>query len=213
MSEPQAASPESSSAVAAPAGKRRGRRARTIAGMVLQVALIGVGVFLGLAGEEWRENRENVRQAQESLRRFRAEMAANHEIVSGVKDYHLARLSELEAFFASDRTDNAAVRDNFAGVKPPLFERSAWDVALATESLAHIDPDLAFNLARVYSFQQMTDDLGRGVMQTMFLRPPSDEDSTFLAAVHLYYRDLAELEPLLLQMYQDRISEIDAVLE
>ncbi len=50
-------------------------------------------------------------------------------------------------------------------------------------------------------------------MQTMFLRPPSDADSTFLAAVHLYYRDLAALEPLFLQMYEDRIREIDDELE
>ena len=33
-------------------------------GMLLQVVLIAVGVFLGLAGEEWREDRENQRLAR-----------------------------------------------------------------------------------------------------------------------------------------------------
>ena len=49
---------------------------------LLEVVLITAGVFVGLAGESWRESREH------------------------------------------------------------RFEFSAWDVALATESLVHIDPEL-----------------------------------------------------------------------
>ena len=50
--------------------------------MALQVALIAIGVFLGLAGEEWREDRENRQLAAETLHRFRAEVATNRDTVS-----------------------------------------------------------------------------------------------------------------------------------
>ena len=71
---------------APPERPRRRRRMRSLAWMVLEVLLISIGVFLGLAGEQWREDRENRRQAAESLRRFRAEIAANREAISNVKD-------------------------------------------------------------------------------------------------------------------------------
>src|SRR5688572_15159320 len=64
--------------------------------MVLQVALIAVGVFLGLAGEEWREDRENRRVAADALRRLRVELEVNRESVARVKDYHAERLAELK---------------------------------------------------------------------------------------------------------------------
>lgn len=53
------------------------QRTRSVVSMVLQVVLIALGVFLGLAGEEWRESRENQRLGEDALRRFRAELVAN----------------------------------------------------------------------------------------------------------------------------------------
>ena len=42
--------------------------------ILLEVVLIGVGVFLGLAGEQWRENGRHREMAERTLRRFRAEI-------------------------------------------------------------------------------------------------------------------------------------------
>ena len=47
----------------------------------------------------------------------------------------------------------------------------------------------------------------------MYLRPPSDTDTTFLAAVQLYYGDLVLLEPGLLAAYDELLKQIDRVLE
>jgi len=180
--------------------------------MALEVALIGLGVFLGLAGEQWRQDRANRQQAVESLRRFRAEIVANRGAVAAVKDYHATKLTELNAFFAADPEARKTMRVPFDGLKPPNFERTAWELALATQSLAYIDADLAFALSRVYSFQSLTTDLGRSVMQSMYMRPPSESDTTFLAAVRLYYNDLSGLEPGLLAAYDGLLTAIDAAL-
>ena len=100
----------------------------------------------------------------------------------------------------------------FEGLKPPIFEHSAWDLALATQSLAYIDPELAFAISRTYSYQTMTTDLGRGLVQAMYMRPPSDTDSTFAVAVQLYYSDLVALEPGLLVAYDELLKQIDRAL-
>ena len=73
---------------------------RTAVSMGLQVVLIALGVFLGLAGEQWRQDRDNRRLASETLRRLRTEMVENRAALMQVKDYHAARHAELEAYFA-----------------------------------------------------------------------------------------------------------------
>jgi len=65
----------------------------------------------------------------------------------------------------------------------------------------------------MYSYQRLTTDLGRGVVQAMYLRPPSDTDTTFLAAVQLYYSDLVGLEPGLIAAYDELIKQIDRALD
>jgi hypothetical protein len=150
--------------------------------MVLQVVLIGLGVFLGLAGEQWREERQS------------------------------RRLAELRTFFASpvETRDASVVR--FAGVRTPFFERSAYDLALTTGSLADIDPELAFHLSRTYHYQDVANELGRGLMNAMYARPPTDGDTSFFAVLELYYGDLGGLEPGLFDAYAVLIPVIDSAL-
>lgn len=185
---------------------------RSLVAMALQVVLISVGVFLGLAGEEWREDRESRRLAEDSLRRFRAEIIVNRATIVRVKDYHAERLAEINAFFAALPETRASVPVRFAGLRPPTFAQSAWDLALATQSLAYIDAELAFALSSTYGYQTLTNELGRSIMQSMYSRPPTEADSNFFATVQLYYNDLGDLEPGLLAAYDELIKAIDEEL-
>jgi hypothetical protein len=64
--------------------------------LLLEVALISVGVFLGLLGEQWRENAHQHDLAKDSLRRFHAEIVENRDAVAKVVDYH-AIVQEIQA--------------------------------------------------------------------------------------------------------------------
>src|SRR2546430_4599632 len=72
---------------------------KSIFKLVLEVALIGVGVFLGLAGEQYRERAHQRELAEQALRRFRTELTANRAAIAAVKDYHADRYRELQAYF------------------------------------------------------------------------------------------------------------------
>lgn len=180
--------------------------------MVLQVVLIALGVFLGLVGEEWRQDRENRRVATETLNRLRTEIVANRAAIMKVKDYHAARYAELKAYFAEPVATRDPSTIKFENLQPPFIERTAWDFALANGSLANIDTGLAFALSRTYYYHDLTDNLGRGIMNAMYARPPTDEDNNFFAAVHLYYGDLIGLEPGLIATYDELIPAIDREL-
>jgi hypothetical protein len=195
-----------------PPARRPRRRARAALSMVVQVGLIALGVFLGLAGEEWRQDRQDRRLATETLRRLRAEVVVNRETLLSVKDYRMARHAELEAYFAAPVEARDPKTVKFDGLKPPFFERTAWDFTLANNSLGNIDPNLAFALSRTYYFQNVADELGRGIMNAMYARPPTDEDTNFFAAVHLYYSDLVGIEPGLIATYDELLPALDRAL-
>ena len=81
----------------------RGRQQSTwLLKVGLEVLLISVGVFLALMGEQWRENAHTRELAEDSLRRFRAEIVANRTAVAAVKDYHDGLLKSLRVYLAAD---------------------------------------------------------------------------------------------------------------
>jgi hypothetical protein len=180
--------------------------------MAAEVVLIALGVFLGLAGEQWRQDAEHREQAHDTLRRFRTELATNRDEVNRVFGYHQTQLAAVRRYLQADESARAAVSLEFAGLKPPFFDRTAWDLAIATQSLAYIDADLAYGLSRIYQLQEFIDLQSRGIAQAMFVRPPGLEYVAFLHAVDVYFGDLIGLEPELLKAYDLVLPELDRVL-
>ena len=77
------------------AAPRHRARGKTALKLTLEVLLIGTGVFLGLAGEQWRESREHRERAQASLLRFHTELRDNRKAVAEVSDYHVRLRTSL----------------------------------------------------------------------------------------------------------------------
>jgi len=188
------------------------RRQRSMLGAALQIALIGAGVFLGLAGDEWRENARNRRQAAASLRGFRAEITNNRQAVQAVVDYRPAVLTRLRAYLNADRTVRNTADVRVQGLRIVAFEHTAWDLALATQSLAHIDQDLALALSRVYSEQQRITELSRGMTQAMYQLPWREDFDSFAGAAETYFGDMVSMEPALIALYDDTLARLDAAL-
>ena len=98
----------------------------------LEVLLISVGVFLALMGEQWRESSHERELAQDSLRRFRAEIVRNREAVTGVKDYHARLLKGLREYLQADPKTRQTSSVQISGLQPVFFDQTAWDLAIAT---------------------------------------------------------------------------------
>jgi hypothetical protein len=187
-------------------------RSKSLLKIGLEVLLISSGVFLGLMGEQWRERAQHRELADESLRRFRDEIVMNRKAVAAVKDYHVTAKEQLDAYVRADAATRQKIDVSLQGIQPASFERSAWDLAFATQSLAHIEPQLAFSLSRIYTLQQGYADLSRGILQAMYLRTPQENLAGFFAAVAIYYGDIVFYEPKLLKMYDEILPQIDRAL-
>ena len=75
-------------------------------------------MFLGLAGEQWRESAHHHELARESLRRFRSEVATNRTAVASVKDYHAEMRKRIEAYLEADTTARQSLTVKIAASGP-----------------------------------------------------------------------------------------------
>ena len=100
---------------------------RSIFKLVLEVALISVGVFLGLAGEQWREARHQRELAKQALERFRTEIVANRKAVESVREYHEHLFKQLNILKDLPPAKRDTVHIEFKGVRPANFNHAAWD--------------------------------------------------------------------------------------
>ena len=197
--------------ISAPATRHHGR-GRGLLRILLEVVLITTGVFLGLAGEQWRQDRQQRELAQASLRRFRAEIETNRKAVSAVKDYHATLLKSLKAYLAEDRKTRNTANVQIQGLRFIAFEHTAWDVALATQALTYIDSELAFDLSRIYNTQESYSEFTRGMTQAMYLLPFRENFDAFAGAAEAYYGDAVYTNPKLIEMYDATLARIDRAL-
>lgn len=168
----------------------RSRRRRLLR-LGLEVALIAAGVFLGLMGEQWRENASHRELAQSSLRRFQAEIARNRTAVVGNRDYHVRLKRNLDAVLVAERAHRPPPPIEMHGVGPVFFERTAWDLALATQALAYVEPSMAFALSRAYSVQQDYVDMQRMILQsTIYGRSRTQDPIGYVGSIADYLGDV-----------------------
>jgi hypothetical protein len=185
---------------------------RPVLRVLLEIALIAAGVFLGLAGDAWREREQKREAARASLRRFRAEITANRAAVAAVRYYHVTTLASVRAYLDKPNATRNVADVKISGLRWVTFEHSAWDIALATQALAYLDADVAHSLSRVYSAQQSYAELTRGMAQAMYQLKPEDDFDGFAQALYAFFGDLTAMEPKLLAMYDELLPKLDRAL-
>jgi len=195
-----------------PVRRTRAEWGKSLPKIALEVVLISIGVFLGLAGEQWREDHRHHELAESSLRRFRSEIIENRKAVSEVRDYHAKLLKQLENYLSKDHKSRNSADVTIQGLRFVTFDQTAWDLAQTSEALTYVDPDLAFALSHVYNLQKVMNEFSRGMTQAMYLIPMQDNFDAFAQAAVNYYGDAAYMEPKLLAEYDELIRQIDRAL-
>ena len=182
-------------------------------GLLAEVVLIGLSVFLALVADQWRVRREHRQDAEATLRYIREEVMVNRDAMKKELPYHEKLAQEIGRFLESDGPKTRQAFDttvHFTGVHPVIFERTAWDLALANQSLSYLEPPLAYAISRVYTRQQSFQTMENTFLQSA--RAPSTfgtQDATGLAAViQSYLGDVNSQEPALLRLYDQLLQQL-----
>jgi hypothetical protein len=194
-------------------------RSKSLLGLLLEIVLISLGVFLGLLAEQWRASHHEHEEAQAALRNFRTEILVNEKAIKVVKDYHSKLHQQLKDFLSSEGPMTAERYRQEVHIRDELplavtFEHSTWDLALATQSFSFVKPDLAAALARVYTTQQAFQTLQAAAVQG-WMSPAAfsrDDQYATASALRAYLDDVIYLEPNLLQLYRQVLKQIDGAL-
>ena len=158
---------------------------KSLLGLLTEFVLIGVSVFLALLANQWSDAREHRERANATLRYFREEIVTNQKAIETRRQYHEALRRDIESFLQSDAPKTLQSfypMVHFHGLEPVTFERSAWDLALADQSLSYLPQKLAYAISRVYTRQQALQTLENTFLQSV-LAPSTfaGQDATGLA--------------------------------
>jgi hypothetical protein len=196
---------------------RSSLHSRSILELLIEVVLIGVGVFLGLLANQWHDDRQHRELANATLRYFHEEILVNRQALEKVRPYHVALSREVGSFLQLEgpkTTQRFQSTVHFRGVEPVQFERTAWDLALATQSFAYLPPRLAYAISRVYTRQQAFQTLENGFLQAV-LAPTTyntPDVTGLVASMDMYLRDVTIQEPQLITLYDQLLPQIEAAI-
>lgn len=180
--------------------------------ILLEVALITLGVFLALMVDQWRERAGHEQLAADTLRRFRTEFYANRAAVSAVRDKHVASFERIRAYFAAEPQARATMAYPNSSTSPAFMEYTAWDVAIATQALAYVDQDLAQQVAHVYAVQRQLDGATRDITHVMYMRAGDADPAPLSISLATYFDDCNLIEPRLLKLYDEILATLDVRL-
>ena len=144
-------------------------------------------------------------------------MRTNQQAVQRERQYHETLAREVHDFLASkeplsdERLSNSV---HFTGVHPVTFEHTAWDLALATQALSYIRPELAFDISKVYTDQSAFQTLENTFLASAYTPSTfaSDNVKGLVTAMALYLSDINVKEPAILEHYDKVIPEVDRAL-
>ena len=201
-------------------GRLSARATRLPWGMLLAEAFFTVAaILLALAADDWRQRREERELAQVALRNFVRELEANREELAGVRDYHDSlRVSFAAAAERSMTTQFRNIREvhpGFHGVAPAFLLESAWETALATGALRHIDYRVVHALAAVYTTQRNLDRLNDQLLASIVSPDVLGRNDIGMAARMgaLYFGDVTAMERGLLHTYDQLLRELRPVVD
>jgi hypothetical protein len=197
---------------------RGGEHGRTFGGLLFEVALIAVGVFLALWANNWHEEREHRAQAKAALSNFLSEMETNRDATQSYREYHETLAGELDQFLKNKDAQPTEDRFNeeihWRGLRPVIYEHTAWDLALATQALSYVDPGLAFDISKVYTKQNAFQTLENSFLASAFTPASMSSDSMKgqASAMKTYLGDVNQEEPKILNLYGKVIPEVQSAL-
>ena len=184
-----------------------------LARVLLESFFIMLSILLALAVDNWSEGRRHQRLAQQSLQIFDRELRQNMAVVESNAPYHKG-LRGVVAEAVANPTAAADMRSIVEGLKAARLRNTAWETALASGALTHIDVETISGLSLTYSFQERFRQLSMAASERVSLISESDGDlsARTVRDIYAYLNELVEAEEELIVHYKLALERIGAQL-
>lgn len=122
--------------------------------ILLEAFFVVLGVFLALAANEWREDRNARERADIAAASIVEELAANHTLVQQSVAHHRAALDTLYRYYPTGGPPLPREAFQRGLFRPAPLLSTAWDAARAAGVVSHMDYDDVLRYARLYAMQE-----------------------------------------------------------
>lgn len=169
--------------------------------------LIVLSILLALGVDSWHQDVENRGLARTSLEIFEREIRQNAARVADVVPYHIGMRDVVEGM-AAEPERVVEVRSIVEGLEPTFLLSAAWETALATGALRHIDVQTVSALSLTYSLQQRFREDSRALLPRLLVTETTSEAEKLvqirqaLAYLNAIMRSEQELHGVYLQALQ-----------
>jgi hypothetical protein len=182
--------------------------------ITIESFFIVLSILAAFAVENWRDNQNNQRLALRSLAIFEREIRQNQAAIDDAAPYHSGILNVLMQARA-DSTQRVDVRSVMEGLQPMRLSSAAWQTALGTGVLTHIDVETVWGLSQTYSRQQrFMEDLRTALPNPVALQGAStEEQSKAIQAAYVYMSELVKGEQDMRGWYKEALTTITHTLE
>jgi hypothetical protein len=166
-------------------------------------------ILMALAVDNWRENRQNRRLAQQTLRIFEREIRLNLATIEDITPYH-SGLRSVVAEAIANPAQAADMRTIVEGLRPTILQNTAWQTAGASGGLTHIDVETTWQLSLTYSFQERFRQQTLASLPSFSLAAVADKEEMQrnVRQMHNYLNELVTLEQDLRAAYLQAIEII-----
>jgi hypothetical protein len=178
---------------------------------LVESAFVVASILMALAVDEWSQNREYAELADQSIGIFEREILRNQARLADAAPYHQGIRDLLSQVRMIPERD-IDVRSVMEGLEAPVLLSTAWETALATGALTHMEFEVVSALSLTYSIQESF--MSRGRLQKP--RFASPEGLTFaqgrdqLEEAYEYVAALTRAESELLTVFDEAMALIAA---
>ncbi len=186
-----------------------------IAPILLEAFFVVLGVFLALAANEWREDRNARKRAEIAAASIVEELQANREALREASAFNMALLDSLQAYLPEDAPPLPPYF--FAGgfFRPARLFTTAWDAARSTDALNHIPYDEVLQFSTLYdvqgAYETQTEQVGR-LLYTKMMDEGFEGATANYRNFHAVLIGLTYFEHYLVSEYDRVLSPSDSTL-
>ncbi len=168
------------------------RKPAWLAEVTVQSVMIVLSILLALWVDQFKQRRAEQELAVASLSNFSKEIQQNEARLDDILPYHKGVRKMLTGLAASHGINTPVEFENtvgLEGLRPPFLLATAWQTAVATGALTHIDYETVSALSLTYTLQDRFREESRSgiqsVLQASNFQPGHAEAAIRSAGIYL----------------------------
>jgi hypothetical protein len=181
--------------------------------ILVESFLIAFSILLALAVDDWKEERENQERVREAVVNFEREIRQNKAHLEDRFAYHERLNKALKGVNPKDvhTIEELRQRINFQGLNVAFLLDTAWQTALTTNALTHMDTETISRLSSIYTLQKRLYDYNV-LMGGTFLQLLSNENvQALVLPLNAFQSDVVIIEKEILRQYDATLEHLETL--